>query len=116
MIKECCENQRPFQFGTNVYVYKFKPRIDAAIELNKAVGSVVDIGISWPDRYFKDCTSYDMVSREFLMTNNSDHSMASVLLTPKITQFTSLRNRGENSPDNDSSRGVGNLAGDDSTS
>jgi hypothetical protein len=115
LIKECCENQRPFQFGTDVYVYKSKPRIDVAIVLKNANGLMLDLVTGWTGSHCKDSPSYDMVSdsREFLTTHKSDRIKASLLLTPKRSQILNPTNRGQNSSRDSSSRGTGNLAGVD---
>jgi hypothetical protein len=112
LIKECCEFQRPFQFGTDVYIYQSKPRIDEAIKLINANGSMLDLVTSWPSSNCKDSPSYDMVSvsREFLTTNKSDRSKTSLLRTPKGSQIRNPRNQGENSSHNSSSHGTRNVA------
>jgi hypothetical protein len=111
-IKECCEFQRPFQFGTDVYIYQSKPRIDEAIKLINANGSMLDLVTSWPSSNCKDSPSYNMVSvsREFLTTHKSDRTKTSLLRTPKRSQIRNPRNRGENSSHNSSSRGNRNVA------
>jgi hypothetical protein len=112
LIKECCEFQRPFQFGTDVYIYQSKPRIEEAIKLVNTNGRMLDLVTSRPGSHYKDSPSYDLVSvsREFLTTQKSDRSKASLLLTPKGSQIRNPRNQGENSSHNSSSRATKNLA------